>query len=59
MANLPAPTGSTILDAGKTPAEWVQIMAGRGVEISDRTIRDRARELGLPEAEDFSVVERF
>jgi len=46
MSLIPAPTGSTILDAGKTPAHWVEVMAGRGIEISERTIRERASKLG-------------
>jgi hypothetical protein len=39
----PAPTGSTILDAGKNLAQWVQIIAGRVIEISERTIRERVK----------------
>lgn len=38
-------TGSTILDRGRPPAEWVQILAGRGLSISERTLRDKAHRL--------------
>ena len=39
-------THSTILDTGHTPEEWAQIIAGRGMDISPRTIRERANALG-------------
>lgn len=38
-------TGSTILDRGKPPSEWVQILAGRGLDISERTLREKAHKL--------------
>jgi len=38
-------TGSTILDRGRPPAEWVQILAGRGLDISERTLREKAHKL--------------
>jgi len=38
--------GSQILGHGKTPAQWVAIMAGLGIDISERTLRERANETG-------------
>lgn len=38
--------GSAVLDTGKTPAEWVAIMAERGIAISERTLRAKANALG-------------
>jgi len=38
--------GSQILDEGKTPAQWVKILAERGVIISERTLREKANEFG-------------
>jgi len=37
---------SAILDAGKTPEEWVDVFAARGIHLSARTIRADARRLG-------------
>ena len=42
----PDSIGSTILDTGKTPAEWVEIFEGRGIQISERTLREKANRLG-------------
>lgn len=39
-------TGSAVLDTGKTPAEWCEIIAIRGVAISERTLRSKARQIG-------------
>lgn len=38
--------GSTILDTGKTPDEWVAVFAERGLEVSERTLREKANRLG-------------
>ena len=35
-----------ILQDGKTPAQWVDALAANGVDISERTLRERARSLG-------------
>lgn len=35
-----------IIAEGKTPAQWVAELAGAGVEISERTLRERARAMG-------------
>ena len=32
-----------IIAEGKTPAQWVAELAGAGVEISERTLRERVR----------------
>ncbi|WP_286196634.1 SMP-30/gluconolactonase/LRE family protein [Tropicibacter sp. R15_0] len=37
---------SQILGLGKTPAQWVEVMAGMGIDISERTLRERANETG-------------
>lgn len=37
---------SQILGLGKTPAQWVEVMAGMGIEISERTLRERANDTG-------------
>ncbi|MBN9242469.1 MAG: hypothetical protein J0I98_06725 [Mesorhizobium sp.] len=37
---------STILESGKTPEEWVEVFAARGIHLSARTIRADARRLG-------------
>ncbi|PCJ08753.1 MAG: hypothetical protein COB16_06575 [Rhodobacteraceae bacterium] len=39
------PTGSKFLDHGKTPAEWAEILCGRGVTVTERTIREKANKL--------------
>lgn len=38
-------TGSFVLDKGKTPAEWCSIFDARGIHVSERTIRQKARSL--------------
>lgn len=40
------PTGSEILDTGRTPAEWAACLAGRGVAITERSLREKANRLG-------------
>jgi hypothetical protein len=37
---------SQILAIGKTPAQWVEIMAEHGIEISERTLREKANGTG-------------
>lgn len=39
-------TGSTVLDRGKPPSEWVAILASRGFPVSERTLREKAHRLG-------------
>lgn len=39
-------TKSRVLDEAKTPAEWVRVLHERGLTISERTLRTKARELG-------------
>ena len=39
-------TGSTVIDRGRPPAEWVGILADRGMPVSERTLRDKAHKLG-------------
>ncbi|WP_299479318.1 hypothetical protein [uncultured Roseibium sp.] len=34
-----------ILEAGKTPEQWAKTFAEHGIEISARTLRDKARKL--------------
>ena len=41
-----APLGSTILDTGKTSEEWVAVLKERGIEVSERTLREKANKLG-------------
>ena len=40
------PTGSKILDTGMTPAEWVMRLCERGLEISERSLREKANRIG-------------
>lgn len=35
-----------IMQDGKTPAQWVDELAARGIEVSERTLRERARQIG-------------
>lgn len=35
-----------VLTEGKSPAEWVTVFAERGVEVSERTLREVARSSG-------------
>src|SRR5690606_19174598 len=37
---------SRILREGKTPEQWVSTLAERGLRVSERTLRERARALG-------------
>ena len=37
---------SQILGLGKKPSEWVELMADMGIDISERTLRERANETG-------------
>src|SRR5690348_12660579 len=37
---------SIILEMGKSPAEWCEVFASKGLPISERNLRSRARELG-------------
>ncbi len=39
MAEINKTDSSQILGLGKTPAQWVEIMAEREIEISERTLR--------------------
>ena len=39
------PGPSIILEEGKTPEEWVEVFAARGIHLSARTIRADARRL--------------
>lgn len=41
-----AQTGSTILDRGRPPEEWVAELAQRGFDVSERALRERANKLG-------------
>lgn len=40
-----ATTGSKFLDHGKTPDEWAAILNARGIEVTSRTIREKANKL--------------
>ena len=46
MVEIDKTDSSQILGLGKTPAQWVEIMAEREIEISERTLRERANETG-------------
>src|SRR6056297_3226050 len=46
MAETNYADSSQILGHGKTPAQWVEVMAGLGIEISERTLRERANDTG-------------
>lgn len=39
-------TGSTILDRGRPPSEWVAILADRGLDVSERSLREKAHRTG-------------
>jgi hypothetical protein len=41
----PLSTGSAILDDGRSPHEWVEILSARGITISERALRERANKL--------------
>ena len=36
-----------IVDQSKTPSEWVEHFAGRGLQISERSLRASARKHGM------------
>jgi hypothetical protein len=38
--------GSQILDSGRSPADWLDVFAAKGLPISERTLRAKARKLG-------------
>lgn len=38
---------SDFLQQGRTPRQWAEFLDGRGIPISERTIRDRARREGI------------
>ena len=46
MAETEKVDGSQILGHGKTPAQWVVIMAEHEIEISERTLREKANDTG-------------
>lgn len=46
MAETNYSDSSQILKLGKKPDQWVKIMAEQEIEISERTLRDRANETG-------------
>jgi len=46
MSSQVAADGSQILELGKTPAQWVEVMSGLGIDISERTLRERANDTG-------------
>ena len=46
MAETNYSDSSQILGLGKTPAQWVEIMAGMGIDVSERALRERANETG-------------
>ena len=37
---------STILDSGKPPSEWVELLSTRGLIISERSLREKASRIG-------------
>ena len=37
---------STILDSGRPPSEWVELLCTRGLIISERTLREKANRIG-------------
>jgi hypothetical protein len=39
-------TGAQILDESRTPEEWAEVFARRGMTVSARTLRTKARKLG-------------
>jgi len=43
---LPKHTSISVLDTGKSPAEWVEILGTKGITISERFLRDKANKLG-------------
>jgi len=37
---------SSILDSGKPPSEWVELLSTRGLVISERALREKANRIG-------------
>ena len=37
---------TALLDTARTPAQWAAILAQRGFDVSERTLRTRANQLG-------------
>jgi len=35
-----------ILEEGRSPTDWVSVLADRGLEVSERTLREKANRLG-------------
>lgn len=46
MPNLDGQIGSRILDEGMTPVQWIVVLAEKDIIISERTLREKAREKG-------------
>jgi hypothetical protein len=46
MSNQEFADNSQILALGKKPEEWVELMAEMGIDISERTLRERANDTG-------------
>ena len=46
MTELEEPEVSQILGLGKTPTQWVEVMMGMGIDVSERTLRERANATG-------------
>lgn len=43
---VPVSLGLPSIESGKQPSEWVEILAKRGITISERTLREKANRLG-------------
>ena len=46
MSKFDGSIGSKILDEGMTPAQWIVVLAAKDIIISERTLREKAREKG-------------
>ena len=46
MTEIEEPEVSQILGLGKTPTQWVEVMMGMGIDVSERTLRERANATG-------------
>ena len=46
MSKFDGSIGSKILDEGMTPAQWIVVLAEKDIIISERTLREKAREKG-------------
>jgi hypothetical protein len=44
MSKFDGSIGSKILDEGMTPAKWIVVLAEMDIIISERTLREKARE---------------